>query len=72
MPKFCRNYAEYLATYGGMAACGNGLGVFVGTDIKGTPPSWAFIPMGSTVEVIREALSLMSEKGWSVYVGKEP
>ena len=53
------SYAEYLAEKGGMANCGNGLGVMVTalSAIESVPAGWLFIPLEiATAKGVREAL----------------
>ena len=59
------DYARYLSENGGMASCGKGLGVFVGTDPNSTPLGWAFVQIGSPHEIVQEALTQM-KLGWAI------
>jgi len=52
-------YAAHLALNGGMATCGEHLGVFVGEDEGRCPPGWVFVEKGSaTEELVQEALEV--------------
>lgn len=51
------SYAAHLARHGGMATCGNHLGVYVGTDMAATPRGWVFIPLAEATEaLVKEAI----------------
>lgn len=55
------SYAQYLADNGGMASCGNGLGVMVTPwkNVKHVPSGWVFIPLErATAKNVQEALDL--------------
>lgn len=61
------SFVERLATHGGMATCGEHLGVFVGTDIRGCPRGWVYVPLEqATPEIVREALDTAraGRKSW--------
>lgn len=60
------SYAEYLSINGGMATTGGHLGVMVGTEIAACPRGWIFVPLGSSVETVEEALaaSKAGRKAW--------
>lgn len=63
-------YAEYLAKNGGMATCGEHLGVFVGTDEAATPNGWVFVPMPTTPQIVREAID-HAKRGRSQWPARE-
>lgn len=51
------SYAAMLANNGGMATCGDGLGVFVGDSSANCPPGWVFVDKATaTEEVVSLAL----------------
>ncbi len=55
------SYAEYLALNGGMASCGEGLGVMVTPwkNVKYVPSGWVFIPLErASAKNVREALDI--------------
>ena len=57
------DYAEFLATRGGIANCGGHLAVWVAplTCEKQCPAGWVFVPLETaTTEVVREALTAAS------------
>ena len=65
------SYAAMLASRGGMAACGDHLGVFVGTDIKATPRGWIFVPLETATEsVVAEAIET-AKAGRTIWPEKE-
>ena len=64
------SYAVYLAEHGGMATCGEHLGVMVGTDPYGCPRGWVFVPLGATAEIVQEALNL-AKRGRSAWPPKD-
>ncbi|KKM18369.1 hypothetical protein LCGC14_1666340 [marine sediment metagenome] len=52
-------YAQYLASSGGVAACGKGFGVMVTPmeNIHRVPAGWVFVPLEeATEELVQEAL----------------
>ncbi len=52
-------YAQHLATFGGMASCGNHLGIMVTPrkNVEQVPAGWVFIPLeDATEEIVQEAL----------------
>ena len=49
-------YTEMLAQRGGMATCGDYLGVYVGTDPLATPPGWTYVALPTTPEIVQQAL----------------
>ncbi len=62
-------YAQHLAANGGLACCGDGLGVMVTPheNIKQVPAGWVFIPLEeATEEVVQGALEHAKEgrKNW--------
>lgn len=63
-------YAQMLALTGGMAACGDGLGVYVGTDVRATKPGWVFVEMPTTAECVQEALDV-AKAGRNAWPEKE-
>lgn len=57
------DYAKFLALRGGMATCGQHLGVMVGPDPRKCPPGWVFLKRGeATAEQVQAAIDL-SESG---------
>ncbi len=63
------DYAERLARHGGIANCGDSLGVFVAprNTVKQTPSGWVFVPLETaTTEIVREALDCAKagRSGW--------
>lgn len=53
------SYTAFLSQMGGMASCGKGLGVFVGTDEFACPRGWIFVDKANaTPERVQEALDL--------------
>ncbi|KKM73500.1 hypothetical protein LCGC14_1409960 [marine sediment metagenome] len=53
------SYAEYLALNGGMASCGEGLGVMVDSDkwCRNVPAGWIGVSLeDATTEIVQEAL----------------
>lgn len=60
-------YAEHLARNGGLATCGNHLGVMVGPEPARCPAGWVFVPQAeATPEIVQEALNTASRgrKDW--------
>ncbi len=60
-------YVEHLAANGGMATCGEHLGVMVGTDEFACPAGWVFVPLeGATTQIVSEALAVAKKgrAGW--------
>lgn len=58
------SYAQYLASNGGMASCGEHLGVMVTPreNINRVPNGWVFIPLEeATTEVVQEALDFTKQ-----------
>lgn len=61
-------YSEHLAVRGGMATCGQHLGIMVSPpeNILRCPPGWVFVPMPATAEDVQEAIdhAKMGRKAW--------
>ena len=67
-------YAQHLAENGGLACCGDGLGVMVTSleNINQVPAGWVFIPLEEATEkAVWEALD-RAKQGRSSWPKKEP
>ena len=65
------DYYKHLSKNGGMCACGDHLGVYVGTDINATPLGWAFIHLNETdPEIVKNTIQEV-KRGRSVWPEKE-
>ena len=54
---------EVVTKNGGMINCGSHMGVFVGTDMNGTPPGWVFIDLETaTIPLVQQAV-IHAKKG---------
>ena len=62
------DYISRLTRYGGMATTGENLGVMVAPEeaSSGCPAGWIFVPLGSSIEIVREAMDRAREgrKAW--------
>lgn len=65
------SYAAMLARRGGMAACGDCLGVFVGTDEMATPRGWVFVPLATATEAIVQEAIDAAKAGRTIWPEKE-